>query len=145
MHRGHAPETPLHWLLMDEERLDEIAARHDIRLMVKFGSTVTRRQHTSSDLDVAVLLERRPGMQEEMELYADLHEIFPGEDLDLAILNRADPLFLKQIMQSCELVWGEPRELYELKMLAFRRYQDHRRYLDLERRYVEQALQGVRS
>lgn len=130
---------------MDGDRLGEIAARHAIRLMVKFGSTVTGRQHPSSDLDVAVLLKGRPTMQEEMDLYADLHEVFPGEDLDLAIINRADPLFLKQIMQSCELVWGQPRELHELKMLAFRRYQDHRRYLELERRYVEQALQGVRS
>jgi uncharacterized protein len=137
------PKLPYIALMQGE--LDEIAARHGIRLMVKFGSTVTGRRHPSSDLDIAVLLERRPDMQQELALYADLHTLFPGEDLDLAIMNRADPLFLAQIMKSCELIWGQPRELHELKMLAFRRYQDHRRYLEHEKRYVEQAIQRVRS
>jgi len=56
------------------------------------------------------------------------------------ILNRADPLFLKQIVEGCELLYGFERALAELKMVAFRRYQDHRRYLAMERDYVRSFL-----
>jgi hypothetical protein len=59
--------------------------------------------------------------------------VFPGQEVDLAVLDRADPLLLKQVLEGCRLLAGSPRRLAELKMYAFRRYQDHRRFLDLER------------
>jgi hypothetical protein len=33
--------------------------------------------------------------------------------------------------------------LRRLQLLAFKRYQDHRKYLDLERRFVAGALTGA--
>jgi uncharacterized protein len=129
---------------MDSERLDEVARRHGIRLVLQFGSTITGKQHAGSDLDLAVLLSGMPSTCEaQAALFGDLQELFPGSDVDVAILNRADPLFLKQIMQRCELVYGDLRDLHELKMYAFKRYQDHRRYLALERKYVERAVEAL--
>jgi hypothetical protein len=64
----------------------------------------------------------------------------PDREVDVAILNRADPLFLKKITEDCRLVYGSPRDLQRMKIYAFKRYQDHRRYLDMERLYVEQLL-----
>jgi hypothetical protein len=60
--------------------------------------------------------------------------------VDLATLDRADPLFLKRVLESCRLLAGSPRRLAELKIYAFKRYQDHRRYLPLERAYVDRVL-----
>ena len=60
--------------------------------------------------------------------------------MDVAVLNHADPLFLKQVTERCELVYGSPRRLAEFKMYAFKRYQDHRRYLNMERAYVGRAI-----
>ncbi len=125
---------------MDEERLERVARRHGIRLIVKFGSAVTGRVHAGSDLDLGVFLERVPRTAtERIELTGDLQELAAGTDVDVAIINRADPLFLKQIMQRCELIYGDRRTLAELKMLAFRRYQDHRPYLEMESRYVRRV------
>ena len=74
------------------------------------------------------------------DLIADLQALVPDREVDLVVLNRADPLLLKQITDHCELIYGSPRRLDELKLYAFKRYQDHRRYLDLERRFVAEAL-----
>jgi len=41
---------------MDTQRLEEIARKHGIALMLRFGSTVSGRTHPRSDLDIAVLL-----------------------------------------------------------------------------------------
>jgi hypothetical protein len=66
--------------------------------------------------------------------------VFPDRKIDLAILNHADPLFLKQVTDHCRLLHGSEADLRRLKLLAFKRYQDHRKYLDLERRFVAEAL-----
>jgi len=64
--------------------------------------------------------------------------------VDLSLLNRADPLFLKKVLEHSVLLHGSPRRLAELKMYAFRRYQDHRRFLQMERDYVATALAARR-
>jgi uncharacterized protein len=121
--------------------LTSMAERHGIRMLLQFGSTVTGRVHERSDVDLGVVLERSSiGLRERAELEHDLQSLFPGLKIDLAMLNHADPLFLKQVTDHCRLLHGSEAELRRLKLYAFKRYQDHRRYLDLERRFVAEAL-----
>ena len=121
--------------------LDRIARAYGIRLLLQFGSSVTGKVHPRSDVDLGVLLER-PALTpaEHAELLHELQRLFPDHEVDLAILNHADPLFLKKVTESCRLLAGRTADLQRLKLYAFKRYQDHRRYLDLERRYVAKAL-----
>jgi hypothetical protein len=70
--------------------------------------------------------------------------LFPEHEVDLAVLDRADPLFLKKVLERCELLAGSPPRLAELKTYAFKRYQDHRRYLKMERDYVRRFLDSHR-
>lgn len=71
--------------------------------------------------------------------------LYPEREVDVALINRADPLFLKKITEACQLVYGSPQELQRLRIYAFKRYQDHRRYLDMEGRYVERSLRVLVS
>jgi uncharacterized protein len=126
---------------MDTRRIDEIAHRHGIALILEFGSTVTGRTHPRSDVDLGVLLrDPAPSFEKLGELGHDLGSLYPGREVDLAIINHADPLFLKRITDRCRLLYGSPRRLAELRMYAFARYQDHRRYLSLEPEYVRRTL-----
>jgi predicted nucleotidyltransferase len=121
--------------------LDRVARRHGIRLLLQFGSSVTGKTHPGSDVDLAVLLERPAlALEEYADLVHELQALFPGREVDLAVINHADPLFLKQVTDTCRLLHGAPGDLQRLKLLAFKRYQDHRRYLELERRFVADAL-----
>lgn len=123
------------------EQIAPIAKKHGIILLLRFGSSVTGTLHARSDIDLAVLVEHVPrSLQAYGELLHDLQQLFPDREIDLALLNRADPLFLRKITEACHLLHGSPRALQRLKIYAFKRYQDHRKYLDLERRYVERAL-----
>jgi predicted nucleotidyltransferase len=121
----------------------DIAARHGASLLLQYGSTVAGPTHEASDIDVGVLYDRAPPSLFDLGgLIADLQERFPGRTVDLALLDRADPLFLKKALERCRLLAGSPRRLAELKIYAFKRYQDHRRYLDLERTHVDRFLEA---
>jgi predicted nucleotidyltransferase len=115
-----------------------LAERYGVRLALLFGSAATGKTHARSDVDIAVLLDR-PALS--LEDYAGLshalQELFPGRHIDLALVNHADPLFLKKITEHCRILFGTERQLHLLKMYAFKRYQDHRRFLSMERSFVE--------
>jgi uncharacterized protein len=133
---------------MDAQNLEQIARRHGIELIVEFGSMVTGQVHARSDRDLAVLLNRDPPalpLEELADLRHELQSLDPAHEVDLAIINHADPLFLKKITERCRLLHGSPRRLAELKIYAFKRYQDHRRYLSLEREYVHRTLGQLSS
>ena len=126
---------------MNRERLDEIAGTHGILLLVQFGSSVSGHLRADSDIDLAALLEHPPAsVAEHGRLLADLQSLFPEREVDVVVLNRADPLMLRKITERCELIYGTTRRFHELKIYAFKRYQDHRRYLALEREWVDKAL-----
>lgn len=126
---------------MSKSEIDAIAAKHGIRLALQFGSSATGREHAASDVDLAVLLDEPPrSLEQHGELLHDLQQLYPARTLDLSILNHADPLFLKKVLERCILVHGTTRLLQELKIYSFKRYQDHRRYFELERHYVTRIL-----
>lgn len=128
----------------DSKPLDELARRHGITLVLQFGSTVDGAVHERSDLDIAVLFDRQPpGLAERAEIAHQVQELFPSQEVDLAVLNHADPLFLRQVLERSRLLAGSPRRFAELKIYGFKRYQDHRRYLALESRHVRRVLGGA--
>ena len=90
---------------MDPIAVSDVARKHAVVLLLQFGSSVTGRMHAQSDVDFAVLLERPPdSLTAQAELIADLQALVSGRDVDVAFLNHADPLLLKQVCDHCELL-----------------------------------------
>ena len=126
-------------------QIASVAERHRLRMVLLFGSAVTGKgEHPRSDLDIAVLYKGKPpGFREHGELSHNLQEIFPGREVDLAVINHADPLFLKKITEECRMLYGNPGRLQELKIYAYKRFQDHRRYFEMERAYADRFLKTM--
>ncbi|GIW55132.1 MAG: hypothetical protein KatS3mg082_1536 [Nitrospiraceae bacterium] len=126
------------------DAVENLARRMGIRLMLQFGSTVSGTHHPHSDLDIAVMFETDDvPLRVLSEISEELRELFPGQEIDLAVVNRADPLFVKKITERCRLLYGTEEDLACLRLYAFKRYQDHRRFLALERRFVSRRLAGL--
>jgi predicted nucleotidyltransferase len=129
-----------------QEDLKDIVEKHGIVLALKFGSSVIGQVHPKSDVDLAILLDRSNiTLREHAELLQGLQPLFPDRELDLALINHADPLFLKKITDNCELLYGPPERLQALKLYAFKRYQDHRRFFEMERQFAERFLATTRA
>ena len=124
--------------------LRELAQRFKIRLVLQFGSTVTGMTHDRSDLDLAIQFETPyASFQTVLDVQEAMQTRFPGRTVDLAIVNRADPLFLKKIVESCRVLFGMPQDLARLRLHAFKAYQDFRPYLEWERRHVARRLSDL--
>ena len=131
---------------MEPEALEEFARRHDVALVIRFGSTVTGRTHPGSDIDLGVLFERLPEtIDAELRAIADLQLLDTAAEIDVTVLNRADPLLLKQVTDHARLEYGTPERFDAFRRYAFKRYQDHRPFLDLERQYVGRAVAARRA
>ena len=85
--------------------------------------------HSESDLDLGLLFDR---LDYDRGVYERICEVFPGENVDLAVHNRADPLLLKEVSDNCALLSGDVADLQVFRMYAFRRYVDHAPYFALE-------------
>ncbi len=124
--------------------LGDLAQRFRIRMILQFGSTVTGTTHARSDLDLAVKLDTsNVSLQTILEIQEALQPQFPGREVDLAILNRADPFFLKKIAESCRVLFGTAQDLSRLRLYAFKAHQDFRPYLELERQSVTRCLAAL--
>lgn len=131
---------------VDSDALTNIALRHGLSLVVRFGSTATGRTHGGSDIDVGVLFERFPAaLDAELAVIADLQSLGDGVPVDVTVLNRADPLLMKQVSEHGVLEYGSASHFDAFRRYAFKRYQDHRRFLDMEREYVKRAVRAERG
>jgi predicted nucleotidyltransferase len=125
-----------------KKSLGEMAAKFGLRLILLFGSEVDGAVHARSDLDIAVGTRAGKGFPSDLynRVLERLGRIFPGRKVDIACLDHADPLFLKEIVEHCLLLEGRSADLQRLKILAFRRYQDHKKYLGMERQFAERFV-----
>jgi predicted nucleotidyltransferase len=107
-----------------------VAKRRDVQAAYIFGSTATGRSRPDSDVDVAVLLARRPGparmLTDRLKLIADLGSALHRSDVDVVILNEAPPLLAHRILSQGRLVFERSRSArvrFQVRTAA--------RYLDL--------------
>lgn len=119
--------------------LKKLAKKYDLELILLFGSYASGLTHKQSDMDIAVLFDRKKrksiSLDEELEIAACLTKIF-NKKIDLSIANHANPLLLKQIYFNCCLLFGAMRAFNAFRLYAFHRFNDYAPYFAREARAV---------
>jgi len=103
--------------------------QHPVHLAYLFGSQATRRTHSSSDVDVAVLLDESltpdERFAERLRLLGDLSRIFGTDDMDLVILNEAPPLLAYETLRHGILLYcADAQTRIEFQVHTLRAYED---------------------
>ncbi|GIW53551.1 MAG: hypothetical protein KatS3mg081_2906 [Gemmatimonadales bacterium] len=110
----------------DPQALAGLADRYQIRLLLLHGSYAKNTIHSSSDLDLAVLLHQPERWRDiAVDLIADLHRLFPGHEIDLVFLHRADPLLAWHILRDGKPLIGNPGDLENRRRYAWRLYVEY--------------------
>lgn len=125
-----------------QDKLKRVADEYGIELVLLHGSTAKGRQSVLSDMDIGVWLsDSRQGKGRQFfDLMQKMQKIFPKREVDMVVLNQADPLLLKNIATNFQLLYGTPKQAREFYLYAISRYQDYKPYLQKEAGYVDKAL-----
>lgn len=123
--------------------LRPIAKRYGLRLIVLFGSQVSGRLHPESDVDVAVWSDGSLKFKQRMDLWKELSEAFDA-DVDLGVLDHAEPLFLYQVARSGKTLYQAGRSVWsEFRGFACRYYWDTQKLRDDLTRYIRRQTAGA--
>lgn len=132
---GKSPREALELLraAATDGRLDDLCARHDVRVLAVFGSAV-RADGDPGDLDVAIGFE--PGHRGDLlALLDDLSRLTGSDDLDLLVLDDAGPVARERaLVGGLALFESEPSAYARAQMAAMLELMDTEwmRALDLE-------------
>ena len=123
-----------------------VSRRREIQAAYVFGSTITGRTRPDSDVDVAVLLDRRvrpTGMLSyRLGLMADLGSALRRVDVDVVILNEASPLLAHRVLSQGHCVFersASARVQFHVRTAA--RYSD---LLPMFRTHLQYLKKSVR-
>jgi uncharacterized protein YutE (UPF0331/DUF86 family)/predicted nucleotidyltransferase len=129
-------------LAVDLDTLACVCRQQAVCLLVAFGSAVRELRSPDSDLDLAVWMSTaNTAPQTLVRLEVALRPLFPGEHLDLVLLNRASPLLQFQVaLHGAVLFEATPGVFHAFQVLASKRHADVAHLRRLDRVCVERFL-----
>ncbi len=124
-----------------KEALTRIGEKHNLRFIILHGSYAHGTKHPKSDLDIAVLGEKKPSVKEFFAIQNDLSDFFgdsKDRELDFKTLHHSDPLFRYLVVRDGVLLYGNQTQYAEYKTYAFKDFIDTKDLRDLETRITKQ-------
>jgi len=125
--------------------VEQRVAQCGVRLCVLHGSRTQGTARHDSDYDVAVLTTPGEGFRSVeshsnvLELASELLRV-SQDRIDIAYLDHANPLLLKQVADHGKLLCGTEQDFLALKLKAFHRYVDYQPCFALERALNREAF-----
>src|SRR5215471_13869393 len=129
-------------LAVDLDTLACVCRQQAVCLLVAFGSAVRELRGPNSDLDLAAwMTTANSAPQVLVKLEVALRPLFPGEYLDLVLLNRASPLLQLQVARHGAVLFeATPGVFHAFQVLASKRHADIAHLRRLDRLCVERFL-----
>lgn len=113
-------------------KIAQIAKKFQLKLIVIFGSFASGKNRKDSDLDIAVLGLREISFNDQISLINQFSLIF-NKNVDLSVLNKANPLLLFQASKNPILLYGSREDFLKFKLYAFNVYNDYSPYFEMEK------------
>ncbi len=109
---------------LQKRKINDIAEKYDLQLLVLFGSRVKGSVRAKSDYDVAYMGSKALSLDEEARLILDLTSVFKSENVDLASMRNASPLLLYHITKDGQAMYENEPGLFTEQYLYARRVYD---------------------
>lgn len=122
-----------------KNNLNDLLEKYDIKLIYIFGSYAKGKNDKNSDLDIAVLLEKGYNPLDKLSLIGDFTDIFKRDDIDLVILNDANPVLEHQVIKYGKLAYLKDEDVkvfYEVRVL--KEYMDMEYFRNTQMEYIKQ-------
>lgn len=129
--------------LMSKPKIDHIARKYNLLLVILYGSQASGRTCKESDIDIAVLGTRPITFENLIDLNNEFAEIFKVKEIDVKSLHNTNSLFRYQVMSKGVLLYGKSYDYNSFKSYAFRDYYDSQDLLRLKEVFIKKRLQNL--
>lgn len=119
-----------------------LAEKHNLILLVSFGSWGTERFTSQSDIDLAFQSKEPLTTEEQIKLLEELMFLFKRDGIDLVDLNRAVPLLLYEVASKGKVLFEEPGAFLQFKLRAGARYAETKFLRDMRAKYLSDFLRS---
>ena len=123
-----------------KEELKKIGDSHNLKFIILHGSYAKGTPHKGSDLDIAILGNKRIPFDTILQIHGELSDIFGDNEereLDLKSLYRADLLLRYYVTRDGILLYGDRTEFNEFKTYARHVFEDAQRLFHLEEQILK--------
>lgn len=98
-------------------KIEDIAEKYQLTLMLMFGSRAIGKTHPGSDLDIAVYGTKVFSETEKVQLTYHLCNIFRTNHIDLVDLRTAPPRLKYEVYKNCKILFQrDPMLFYKLEL-----------------------------
>ena len=123
-------------------KVEKLAKKHKLLLVVLFGSQVSGKTHSNSDTDIAFFSEKRMSLKDIAQMQMDFVQTLKMKKIDLVALNGAHPLLLKQVAVKGKLLYEkEPSAFARFKIYALKRFMEAKPLLELRNSSLKKFIQ----
>lgn len=118
-----------------KQEIDKIGKKYDLKLALLFGSRARNQQREDSDLDIAILGNKKIDFKELLQINYEFQKVFKIV-VDVRSLHDATPLFRYQVTKNSQLFYGTSRDYFDYKSFAYLDYIDNESMFDLTRKMI---------
>ena len=114
-------------IITDEirQKVRQLAEKHNLSLVVLFGSQATGRTHAKSDVDIGYASRREIDYQANYQISLELARLFKNPDVEVVNIDNLAPVFKKQVADTGILLFQDKEHLFGFyKIQAIRDYMD---------------------
>jgi len=116
-----------------KQKIQEVAKRYGLKLILLFGSQVTGKIHKESDFDIAYLPEKNLSYDDKIDINFQFTLIFPQERyrVDTVNIKKVKPLLLYGIFRKCQVLYAQDDLIFPTyRVYAFRKYMEIKPFLE---------------
>ena len=99
---------------VDKEKIANIAKRHNLALLVLFGSQATGYTHKKSDVDIGYISRKDIDYRKNYDISLELARIFKNPEVEVVNLDNVSPVFKKEVADQGILLFEEKKGIFDL-------------------------------
>ena len=114
-----------------KQKIEEIAKKYRLKLILLFGSRATGKIHKKSDFDVSYLPEKNLSYDDEIDINFQFTNIFKHDRVDTVNMQKAPPLLLYAIFNKCFILFKKDDLIFPTyRAYAFKKYFEIKPFLE---------------
>lgn len=131
-----------------QNKVNKIGKKYDLKFILIYGSFATNNVREGSDLDIAVLGNKKVNFKKLLAIHGELSGVFGDNrerELDLKSLHEANILFRYNVARDGILIYGDETDFCHFQAYAYKIYMDSKSFFDLQKNLIKLRINHLKQ